>query len=191
MSSTNINPLPLLANETGVVEVQDDTNTTDGTIVIKSIEIIRMTGTAVAIAIGFVQQDGSAPNYRLSAALLVFFLSGLTGLESLVFGKQSALAKKWPADTPYQRQTAMNNLAVAISMIIFLSLNASDSALASLMLTTTVFIALSSINHITTVIRDKLNGEEVAKIHFARFFFAVPLTAAVGFILGNWRPFAR
>ena len=84
MSSTNINPLPLLVNETGAVEAKEEINTAHETTVIKSIEIIRMTGTAAAIAIGFVHRDGITPNYRLSAALLVFFLSGFFKLSSNV-----------------------------------------------------------------------------------------------------------
>lgn len=52
--------------------------------IVKTIEMIRFIGAAIAIALGL---KSSNPDYRLSAALFVFFLAGITGLESLFFGK--------------------------------------------------------------------------------------------------------
>jgi hypothetical protein len=127
---------------------------------------------------------------HLSAALLVFFLAGVTGVESLLTPNISARAKRWPTGTPYQAQSGINNLASVVVMITLLSIEASDAAIATLMLVVITFIALSGINHVTTAIRDKRDGKEVANIHYQRFVFAIPLTVAVGFILHNWRPFS-
>jgi hypothetical protein len=74
-------------------------------------------------------------------------------------------------------------------MIILLSIGASDAALATLMMTVTIFLQLSGINHFVTVILDKMNGKDIAWIHFLRMFFATSISVAVGFILAKWRPF--
>jgi hypothetical protein len=153
---------------------------------VKAIEMIRFTGAAIAIALGL---KSSNPEYRLSAALFVFFLAGITGLESLFLGKISARSKKWDEGSPYQIQSGCNNLASTVAMIILLSIGASDAALATLMMTVTIFLQLSGINHFVTVIADKMKGKDIAWIHFLRMFFATCISVAVGFTLAKWRPF--
>ena len=74
-------------------------------------------------------------------------------------------------------------------MIILLSIGANDASIATLMMSVTLFILLSGINHLITATVDKINGKVVAKIHYARFFFAIALSIFVGFILGYWMPF--
>ena len=51
-------------------------------------------------------------------------------------------------------------------MIILLSIGASDAALATLMMTVTIFLQLSGINHFVTAIVDKMKGKDIAWIHF-------------------------
>jgi F0F1-type ATP synthase membrane subunit a len=179
MKSSTTLDLPLI--EQGP---DDEENTRCEANIVKAIEIVRMIGAAIALFFGF----GSNHKYRLSAALFVFFMAGLTGLESLFFGKISSRAKKWDR-SPYQTQSACNNLASAVAMIILLSIGANDAAIATLMMSVTLFILLSGINHFVTVIIDKMNGKDVATIHFARFFLAIAVSVAVGFILEYWMPF--
>jgi hypothetical protein len=163
-------------------------NTPFQSALVVGIELIRIGGTIASIVIGFAGEP--RPNYRLSAALLVFFLAGVTGLESLFLPDISAKAKNWPTGSPYQVQSGINNLSSAVVMIILLSIEASDAAIATLMLVVITFIALSGINHVTTAMRDKWDGKEVAKIHYERFIFAIPLTVVAALILHNWKPFS-
>lgn len=180
MATRRSEELPLIGEQQ-----QQDKNTKTQTIIVKTIEVIRSVGTGIGIYFGF----GSSPNYRLSASLLVFCLAGITGLESLFFGKISARAKKWGVGSPYEIQSAANNLASAVAMIILLSIGADDAAIAALMMTVTIFIMFSGLNHFVTVMIDKFNGKDIAKIHFIRIIFAIPVSVAVGFILGYWKPF--
>jgi len=163
---------------------QEQENTRLESLIVKAIELIRIIGTVIAFYFGF----GSDPKYRVSAALYVFCMAGLTGLESLFFGKISARAKKW-AQSPYQAQSAANNIASAVAMIILLSIGANDAAIATLMMNVTIFILLSGINHCVAAIVDKINGMEIAMIHFQRIILALPLSVVVGLILGYWKPF--
>ncbi|KAL7437668.1 hypothetical protein ACHAXM_005774 [Skeletonema potamos] len=170
-----------------LIEQQPQTreNTPVEAMIVKTIEIVRIIGTIIGLHFGF----DSVPRYQLSAALIVFFLSGLTGLESLFFGKMSARSKKWGEGSPYQTQSAANNLSSAVAMIILLSIGASDAAVATLLLTVTIFFVLSGINHLVTVISDKMKGKDIARIHFQRFIFSVALAVFIALILKSWRPF--
>ncbi len=62
-------------------------------------------------------------------------------------------------------------------------------ALATLMMTVTIFLQLSGINHLVTAIVDKIKGKDIVWIHFLRMFFATCISIAVGFTLAKWRPF--
>jgi len=176
--------LPLIDNENITTE-EEKKNTTCQTNIVRAIEVTRILATIASIIIGFVQFTNS---YRISAALFVFAMAGITGLESVFFGKISARDKKWES-SQFQMQSACNNLASMVAMIILLSINATDAAVATLQLSVTSFFGLSGINHFLQAVKDKVKGKEVASIHWQRIILAIPLVIIEAIILSNWKPF--
>lgn len=78
--------------------------------------------------------------------VIVLSLSGLTGIEGLFFNKQSALSLgRQPS--PYQYQSAMNNLTVGIMGLIVFLANWGQYADAAMLMTTLLFITLSGAVH--------------------------------------------
>jgi hypothetical protein len=101
-------------------------------------------------------------------ALMVLPLTGLTAVESLFFAKEAALAKKWDKGSPYQIQSGLNNLAVALTAIIVLAFNLNQQAQVTICLVALIFFALSSLNHIRAYFIDKSVG-----IHLQRFILTI------------------
>ena len=92
---------------------------------------------------------GYAKYYQVFALLVVLSLAGITGLESLLLeslllGDASAASKGWPTGSPYQKQSACNNLALAAGAILFAALRA-NQALAATVVVTLIFIFLSGV----------------------------------------------
>ena len=106
-------------------------------------------------------------------------LAGVTGLESLLLGDASAASKGWPTGSPYQKQSACNNLALAAGAILFAALRA-NQALAATVVVTLIFIFLSGVNHLLTTARADF------KIHTFRFLGAVVLAAAAAPVVHMW-----
>lgn len=76
-----------------------------------------------------------------------------------------------------------------VAMIILLCINATDAAVATLLLSVTSFFGLSGINHCHQAVKDKMKGKEVASIHWQRIILAIPLVIVEAIILSNWKPF--
>ena len=110
---------------------------------------------------------------------MVLSLAGVTGLESLLLGDASAASKGWPTGSPYQKQSACNNLALAAGAILFAALRA-NQALAATVVVTLIFIFLSGVNHLLTTARADHS------IHSFRFLGAVVLAAAAAPVIHMW-----
>lgn len=148
---------------------------------VKLIETARSTTMLIAF---------TTPSYRLFSFLLVESLAGMTALESLFFGSLSARSKKWPINTPYQRQSACNNLATALVMLLTVALGADDAVLAALVLVAVTFVVLSGVNHVVTELRDDRPGRLAADIHYKRFFGSCSILVVVLVkIFVYWKPF--
>lgn len=78
---------------------------------------------------------------------IVVALSGLTGIEGLFFAKQASASLGRTAKSPYQKQTAMNNLSVAIVGVFVWCANWGVHADAAMMMATLCFITLSACVH--------------------------------------------
>ena len=168
-------------------EKKAEENTRSEGWIINIVEFSRIALCVASFVIGFSE---NVPNYfAISAGLFVFSMAGITGLESLLIGDASARAKKWPTGTPYQKQSAMNNLGTTVAMIVALSLGANDAALAVLMIAVASFIGLSGMNHLYAALRDKCAGKEVAFIHYTRFLLSIPLVVVVSIIVNQRQPF--
>lgn len=78
---------------------------------------------------------------------LVLSLSGLTGIEGFFFSNQTAASLGREPNNPYQRQSAMNSLAVGITGIIVWLAGWGVYAEATVMIATLLFITLSACVH--------------------------------------------
>ena len=79
--------------------------------------------------------------------LVIIPLTGLTGIESLLFSKSAALIKGRTVGSAYQIQSAFNNLATAITAIIVLVFKFDIQAQITICLVALIFFTFSSLNH--------------------------------------------
>mmetsp|Transcript_22922 Transcript_22922/g.68814 ORF Transcript_22922/g.68814 Transcript_22922/m.68814 type:complete len:240 (+) Transcript_22922:312-1031(+) len=159
-----------------------ETNTPEEEMMVKSVERLRMAMCFAGVFLGHMEY------FRLFAALVVFSLAGVTGLESLLMGAASARHKGWPTDSPYQAQSACNNLALALAAAALLlrapfegtgaPSERTDAALAAVTSVCLVFIVLSGANHW----RSSAGGN----IHTYRALGAASLGASAGFVIHKW-----
>ena len=80
-------------------------------------------------------------------ALVVVPLTGLTALETFVAGAASAVSKARIIGSAYQIQSAMNNLAIALTAVVVLVWHWGETAQVTISLVALIFFALSSMNH--------------------------------------------
>ncbi len=131
----------------------------------KLLEALRI----LLVAIGFFMAYW-IPNHAVFWLLALVFLplTGLTAIESLFFSKKAALAKGWKEGSPYQTQSALNNLATALAAVIALLFHFNPQAQAAICLVALLFFGLSSLNHLRAYFIDKS-----APIHAQRFIFTI------------------
>lgn len=79
--------------------------------------------------------------------LVVIPLSGLTGLESVLFSNAAAKAKGRDIGNPYQIQSGLNNLAIAITAMIVWYFQWGIFANLTVLFVMLIFFSLSAINH--------------------------------------------
>jgi hypothetical protein len=91
--------------------------------------------------------------------------------------------------SPYQIYCGLNYIALAVVMIILLSIHASDAAVATLMLVATITMALLYIDFLVMAIKGKKAGKEVGKVFYVRLLLLPIPIVAVSKILSNWKPF--
>ena len=86
---------------------------------------------------------------------IIIPISGLTGIESLFFPKASALLKGRKTGSPYQTQSGINNISVAITAIMALCFQLGEMAYVTITVVLSIFLVLSSLNHLKEIIIDK------------------------------------
>ena len=117
------------------------------------LEAARWIGVAAGFALAF--GHGTEPRERLHllAPWLVGSLAGLTGIESVFLGEAAARLTGY-APSAYQRQSGMNNLALAAAALLACGLDwgvAADVAVTSALL---IFLSLSAANHLWSAWRE-------------------------------------
>jgi hypothetical protein len=80
----------------------------------------------------------------------VVSFAGLTGIESLFFAHGAARLSGYGQGSPYQRQSGMNNLALACVSLVVLLARWGTQAEVAVLLVLLVFLALSAVNHLLT-----------------------------------------
>lgn len=132
--------------------------------IIKALEILRW----LLAGFGFYVAYNVLGHHEQALKCLVIFvvipIMGLTGIESLFFGKLSAASKGWTSESPYQVQSGFNNLAISMTAIVALIFGWGQEAYMTLLTVMLLFLAMSAINHTKTIIIDK----NFKMIHFLR-----------------------
>jgi hypothetical protein len=99
----------------------------------------------------FDQQPALLLHYMMLC--IVVALSGLTGIEGLFFSGSTAISLGRATGSPYQKQSAMNNLSVAIVGVFVWCANWGVHADATVMMATLCFITLSALVHAMEAIK--------------------------------------
>jgi uncharacterized protein DUF6790 len=157
----------------------------------RMIEAARWIGVAAGFALAYGHGAGPAERLHLLAPWLVGSLAGLTGIESVFLGEAAARLTGY-APSAYQRQSGMNNLALAATALLAHALDwgaAADVAVVSALL---VFLSLSAANHLWSAWRERnLRLRSVARpaatagLAAATLPLLVPLLVAAAGALGR------
>ena len=117
-------------------------------------EITRLVGVLAGFWLAFSELSDPVRAFRWLSVCVVVAIAGMTGIESLFFGKQAASASGYSDPGPYQRQSGLNNLAVAIIALAVFAMHWGTRAEAALCSVLLVFLALSASNHVYSGCRD-------------------------------------
>jgi len=114
---------------------------------------------AVIAGINLAYFSGGNPQHQIHILMpfIVIGLSGLTGIESLFFGK-AAVGITGYKPSAYQRQSGLNNIAVAITAILVLFLKWGVHAEITILSASLIFFFLSAINHAWSAIKEGNRG---------------------------------
>lgn len=116
--------------------------------------------------------------YLVALHFLIIFvvipLTGFTGLASVFFSDVAAKSKGREVGSPYQIQSGINNISVAMTAIIILYFKWGVYAELSVLFVSLIFFSLSSINHAVEFF--KQGNKKV--IHLMRPIFSLLLVLA-------------
>jgi hypothetical protein len=125
----------------------------------KILDILRILSVSVAFFFGYMIgfKDGFNPEAQLHFMIPVIIaaIAGLSGIEGLFFGKQSAEAKGFEVGSNYQRQSAIALLSYVV-VAVFVSL-CSWGIIAELTIffAFMFFLIFSGLNHLADAIKNK------------------------------------
>lgn len=112
-----------------------------------TLERLRIAGVIAAFVLASTVGSNAQDRLGILQVCLVTAIAGLTAMEGLFFADGAAQLSGYGAGNPYQRQSAMNNLALTVvSLVVFFAGWGVYAALA-VMLVLLVFLTLSAINH--------------------------------------------
>ena len=125
----------------------------------------------------FFAECHSAPQEKFAIITFVFIISlaGLTGIEGYFLGKYASEIVGYRDPGPYQKQSAINNLALTIATIIAYLLNWGLHAHLALISVLMIFLLLSGLNHALDAIK---NGNRSLR-NFLRPIGSILLTLTV------------
>jgi hypothetical protein len=117
------------------------------------LELLRFAGVIAGFA--FALQFGQTPQAQLHILMpwIVISIAGLTGIESVFFGRAASEVSGY-APSAYQRQSGLNNLALAIVAAITFILGWGTHAEVAVLSALLIFLFLSACNHAWSAIRE-------------------------------------
>ena len=119
-----------------------------------TLEITRWLAVFVGIQAAYYFGDNPAAQIHILAGWLVIPMAGLTGLESVFFA-DAARQQSGYAASPYQRQSGLNNLALALTTVIIYIWNWGSYAELAVLTVLLIFLSFSGCNHAWSAIREK------------------------------------
>lgn len=123
-------------------------------------EIARWGGVAMGFFFAFYWGNNPAEQFTILTVFVVSFVAGLTAIESLLFSKEASESTGYEGGRAYQRQSAVNNLALAIVALLSFYLSWGVFASAAVMSVLLVFLSLSAVNHLYSAVKE---NNKVAK----------------------------
>lgn len=120
--------------------------------VIKIFEIVRIAGVGLAFFLGY-QIGYTGDEYdpiaqlHLMIPITIFFIAGLSGIEGLLFGDETAKAKGFETGSNYQRQSAIALLSYTVISILIWVLEWGLKAELAVLFCFMFFFFFSAVNH--------------------------------------------
>ena len=111
------------------------------------LEIARFAGAFTGFWLAFNNASDPKLAFHYLSVWIVASIAGIAAVESLFFPKQAAAASGYADPGPYQRQSGLNNLAVAIMSMVVYCLHWGTEAEAAICLVLLIFLSLSALNH--------------------------------------------
>lgn len=119
-----------------------------------ALEALRWIGVVTGFQLAYLLGDGSRERLHILAPWVVGSLAGLTAVESLFFGRAATRISGY-APSAYQRQSGMNNLALALTALMVWFLGWDTYAEAAVLCVLLIFLFLSACNHAGSALREK------------------------------------
>lgn len=119
------------------------------------LEILRWVGVFLGIFFAFLWGTSPFQQFSIFAIFTIVFVAGLTGIEGLFFGKSAVEVSGYDQGSAYQRQSAFNSLALAITAVLAFLLGWGFYAYAGLLMVLLIFLTFSAINHFYTGMEEK------------------------------------
>ena len=124
-----------------------------GKTICNALEIARWVLVVAAFQSAFYFGHTAQIRLDIFAPIAIVALNGLTGIEAVFFGKYARAQSGYQASR-YQVQSGLNNLALAIAVVIAWYSNWGTMAYAGLLSASLVFFGLSGINHAFSALMD-------------------------------------
>jgi len=122
---------------------------------VTSFEIARYAGIFFGIYFGYACGDGPWEVLHVLVPWVVISVAGLTGIEGIFLSDAAAESMGRQKGSPYQIQSGMNNLAVAITALIVYLFNWGIYADIMILFVLLIFLFLSAINHAREIFMEK------------------------------------
>lgn len=120
----------------------------------QTLEILRWLSVPVGIFFAYYLRNNPVQQFSILSLIVIVFMAGLTGIESLFFARASSENTGYMSGRAYQRQSGMNNLALAITVVLAHLLGWGVYADLSLMSVLLIFLTLSGINHAYSALKE-------------------------------------
>jgi len=125
----------------------------------KILDIIRIISVTAAFffgyLIGFKNSFNPQAQLHFMIPIIIVAIAGLSGIEGLFFGKQSAEAKGFEIGSNYQKQSAIALLSYAVVAILVYIFNWGIIAELTIFFAFMFFLIFSGINHLVDAVKRK------------------------------------
>ena len=118
------------------------------------LEILRWVGVGIGIFLALLLGEGPVQQFSILCGWVVISLAGLTGIESVFFAQAASQISGYGYGGAYQRQSGLNNLALAVTTILVYALNWGFYAKITVMCVMLIFLTFSASNHAYSAIKE-------------------------------------